>query len=116
MQGPMAGKKSKGRKPKPKPRAGRKRLRRYSPEFKENAVKLARRGDRPIKAVAAELGLPPATLYTWVYDYEHEHGSIAPEGETPGQELARLRKENERLRMEREILKKAATFFAKESE
>ena len=112
MQRPMAGKKSK----KPKPRAGRKRLRRYSLEFKENAVKLARRGDKPMKVVAAELGLPPATLYTWVHDYEHEDGSIAPEGETPEQELARLRKENERLRMEREILKKAATFFAKESE
>ena len=114
MQGPMAGKKNKGRKPKPK--AGRRRLRRYSPEFKENAVQLARRGDKPMKVVAAELGVPSATLYTWVYDYEHQHGSIAPEGETSEQELSRLRKENERLRMEREILKEAATFFAKESE
>lgn len=94
----------------------KRRQRRYSAEFKENAVKLARKGDRTIVAVAKELGVPSQTLYVWVSDYEHEHGTIAPGGETPEQELKRLRKEVERLREEREILKKAATFFAKESE
>ncbi len=78
---------------------GRKRKRRYSAEFREKAVKLARRGDRPMKAVAEALDVHPQTLYTWVYKYEGEHGSIAAEDETPEQELKRLRKENERLKV-----------------
>jgi transposase len=94
----------------------RKRKRRYSPEFKEKAVKLALRGDRPMVKVATELGVPSQTLYTWVWDYERDHGSVAPEGETLEQKVKRLEKDVARLEEEREILKKAATFFAKENE
>ena len=94
----------------------KRRPRRYTAEFKEKAVKLARRGDRSMAMVAKELGVPAKTLYGWVADYEHIHGSVAPENETPEQKVKRLEKEVELLREEREILKKAATFFAKESE
>jgi transposase len=109
---PMAAKKKDG---KGRPRQ-RRRHRRYPAEFRANAVKLAQRGDRPMAKIAAELGVPAATLYTWVWDVERDHGSVASEGETLEQKVKRLEKDNERLREERDILKKAATFFAKESE
>ena len=94
----------------------RKRPRRYSAEFKANAVELALRGDKTITKVATELGVPSQTLYVWVWKYEREHGTVAPEGETLEQEVKRLKKQVAILEEEREILKKAATFFAKETE
>lgn len=108
---PMSKQKKRKRRRPPKPV----RHRRYPPELKERAVELALRGDRTMKAVAVELSLPAKTLYRWVYEYEAEHGRPAPEGETPEEELKRLRKRVAQLEVDREILKKAATFFAKES-
>ena len=98
-------------------RSGRKRNRRYSPEFKFKAVQLAVRGDRTIRAVSDELGVPHQTLYVWVASYEREHGAPPPaDGETDAERIERLEKRVAQLEEEREILKKAATFFAKESE
>ena len=90
----------------------------YTAEFKESAVKLAIESDQPISRTADELGVNQNTLHTWISKY---HG---PQRQKVGQveeahlydELKRLRKENRRLTEERDILKKAAAYFAKESD
>ena len=83
----------------------------YSVEFRAEAVRLAQTGAKPINAIADELGVCRTTLRGWIAEVE----PTAPSGETPAQELGRLRKENRILQMERDILKKATAFFAKES-
>ena len=87
----------------------------YPEEFRREAIRLAQLGDRPHWKLAKELGISDVTLRTWL---KREKSA---KGERPGGlsadesvELYRLRDENARLRMEREILRKAAVFFAKE--
>jgi transposase-like protein len=95
-----------------------KRKRRYfSPEFKTEAVRLCQVGDRTIAKVAEDLDLTPSALRDWVRLAEVDAGSAPAEALTSGErgELAELRKRVKRLEMEREILKKAAAFFAKEN-
>jgi len=79
---------------------------------------MALQGDKSAKAVAEELGISPKTLYGWLRQYRQEHG-LRSEGdmrqESMEEELKRLRCENTRLKMEREILKKATAYFAKET-
>jgi transposase len=86
--------------------------RRFTPEFKAETVKLVKQGDRPMAAVAMELGISAKSVGEWVRIAE-ESGDSIPEDERA--ELRRLRKEVRELRMEREILAKATAFFAKES-
>jgi transposase len=88
--------------------------RKFTREFKVSAVKLVNeQGYSPAEA-ARSLGVDRASVRAWVGQYSAEAG-LAPTGEGAVQaELRRLRKENARLREEREILKKAAAFFAKE--
>lgn len=88
--------------------------RKYTREFKISAVQLVNeQGYSPCQA-AKSLGVDPASVRQWVRKFSQEKG-LAPRGEGAVQaELRRLRKENVQLRMEREILKKAAAFFAKE--
>jgi transposase len=88
--------------------------RKYTREFKLSAVKLVNeQGYSPAEA-ARSLGVDPATVRAWVAKFGTEAG-LEPTGEGAlGAELRRLRKENAQLRMEREILKKAAAFFARE--
>ena len=88
--------------------------RKFTREFKISAVKLVNeQGYSPCEA-ARSLGVDPASVREWVRKFSDEAG-LAPSGEGAVQaELRRLRKENAQLRMEREILKKAAAFFAKE--
>jgi transposase-like protein len=96
--------------------AKRKR-RSFTPQFKADAVKLCRVGDRSIAQVAKDLDLTETALREWVRRDEIEAGK-GPAGALTAaerEELQRLRRENKRLQMEREILKKAAAFFAKES-
>jgi transposase len=97
--------------------AKRKR-RSFSPEFKAEAVRLCKVGDRSIKQVAKDLDLTETALRNWVKRAEIDAGSGPPEALTSAEreELVRLRRELKRVTMEREILKAAATFFAKESE
>ena len=86
----------------------------YAPEFRAEAVRRVRKSDESLKAIAADLGIAPVTLRTWV-----EASRPKPEvslTEDERHELKRLRKEVRELRMEREILKKATAFFAKQSE
>jgi transposase len=94
-----------------------KRKRRFfSAEFKAEAVELVKRTGKTIPVVAQELDLTETTLREWVHRAEaptaaRSNGLCAPERE----ELQALRKEVRTLRMERDFLKKAAAFFAKES-
>ena len=92
----------------------------YNQEFRAEAVKLAREATRSGKkmlTVARNLGVHPNTLSEWLRrDDLREAGSGKnTEGLDPRAELEQLRKENRLLKMEREILKKAAAFFAKEN-
>jgi transposase-like protein len=95
-----------------------KNRRSFSREFKLEAVKLVKEGGMSIAAAAKDLGIGPTSLSRWVRQYEIDHGR-GPAGALTTEEkeeLTRLRRENRRLRIEREILKKATAFFAKEGE
>lgn len=96
----------------------RRKRRAFTPEFKAEAVRLCKVGDRTITQVAADLDLTETALRDWVKRAEIDAGNGPPGALTTEerQELARLRRDNKRLTMERDILKAAATFFAKESE
>jgi transposase len=88
--------------------------RRFTDEFKQQAVRLVLDEGKGVTAVARELDLVPSALGTWVQHAQADRtkgrtGLTSAERE----ELARLRKENRVLQEEREILKKAAAFFAK---
>lgn len=103
--------------------------RRYSPEFKANAVQLVETSEESIRAIAERLGVNQWTLRDWYRgDVSKRRKTKATEKArtenlTAEEKLAKLERENARLRkqvegleMDRAILKKAAAFFAKESE
>ena len=91
--------------------------RKVTKEFKQEAVRLAGLPNRTLAQVAEELGVPASSLYRWRQELARE-GADAFRGRgrlrTAEAELAALRRENDVLRMERDILKKAAAWFAKE--
>jgi transposase len=87
---------------------------RYTGEFREEAVRLALCGKYTRAQVARDLGVNIWTLKDWVESYRQGHGERSFRTETLEEENSRLRKENERLKQERDILKKAAAYFAKE--
>ena len=91
---------------------------RFTKDFKREAIRLWKSSGRPAAAVARELGLRRNHLYKWQDELEgHGEAAFPGSGNRPGSEneLDRLRRENTRLREERDILKKAAMYFAKES-
>ena len=92
--------------------AKRKTRRRFSDEFKSEAVKLVKQSNRSMADLAMELGISAKSIGEWVRKAE-ENGQAIEEDERV--ELRRLRKDVHELRMEREILKKATAFFAKEN-
>ena len=96
----------------------RRKRRAFTPEFKAEAVRLCKVGDRTVTQVAVDLDLTETALREWVKRADIDAGKGPPEALTTAEreEMARLRRENKRLTMERDILKAAATFFAKESE
>jgi transposase len=98
------------------------RRRRFTHEFKLEAVRLAAVGDQPVSAVARELGIRPEMLRRWTRQADSRVGQ-RPTDIFPGngkllsqdEEIRRLRRENTVLREERDILKKATAFFARDA-
>ena len=93
----------------------REKRRKFTPEFKSEAVRLVVDTSRPIAEVAREIGVHEGTLGNWVNQYRAEHTDDEPPLTLP--ERARLReleRENRELRMKTEFLGKAAAFFAQE--
>ena len=91
---------------------------RFSREFKREAVRLLEKGDKPVSALARELGVSRNRLYKWKAEVDaHGEEAFPGHGRRPESiaELERLKRENARLNEEVEILKKAAKYFAKES-
>lgn len=104
----------------------------YDEAFRADAVELVLKGERPVSQIAQDLGVNEWTLRGWYYKHpmvkRRRKGATARTAKAGGAETAeeklrrlereneRLRKENDSLRTDREILKKAAAFFAKENE
>lgn len=86
--------------------------RRFSKEFRADAVRLVVEQQLSTKQAAEDLGIGQTTLENWVRKHREEHQGEEL-AETERQELKRLQKENNTLRMERDILKKATALFAK---
>jgi transposase-like protein len=89
---------------------GKRTFKIYPEEFRRSSAKLAIESDKPISATAADLGINGVTLHGWVKKYYSANKSVKP---APGEidplvEIKRLKKENAQLKLEREILKKAA--------
>ena len=95
---------------------GRGKVRNYTVEFKQSSAKLAATSDQPVSRTAQDLGINVNTLHGWVNKF---HPNATPTNTNPSSddvqtELKRLRKENARLKQERDILKKASAYFASE--
>lgn len=92
--------------------------RQFTDAFKTEAVRLTRESGRPVAQVARELGVSDNVLYRW----RTEQHQVESQGRTrqavraEQDELTRLKRENETLRKERDFLKRAAAFFARESQ
>ncbi len=89
----------------------RRRRVRYTAEFKAEALRAVEQSSEPMRKIAADVGVTAKTLHQWVKASRPEPQEPLTEDERS--ELRRLRGENRRLQMERDILKKATAFFAK---
>jgi transposase len=87
----------------------------YTLEFRLEAVRLLRSSGRSVPQLAKELGVSPQTLRNWSTQLDIDEGKAEGLSSSEREELRRLRREVKVLTEEREILKKAAAFFAKES-
>src|SRR6266545_4247224 len=87
----------------------------HAPEFKAEVVELCRRGDRSVGQVARDLDLTETAVRAWVRQADIDAGRRGGLSTEERAELARLRRENRVLREERDILKRATAFFAKET-
>lgn len=91
------------------------RRRKYSPEYRDEAVKMVIETSRPIATVARDLNINEGTLGNWVAKYRIEHaGEEPPLTLSERARLRELEKEVRELRLEKEFLGKAASFFARE--
>jgi transposase len=88
----------------------------HPPEFRQRAVELARLGDKPVAALAKDLGISESCLRNWIAQADaDENGSATKLTSAEKKELAELRRKNRQLEMENEILKRAAAYFAREN-
>jgi len=88
----------------------------YPPQFRAEAVRLVRESGKPMAQIARDLGVSVESLRNWTRQAEIDAGEREGLTTAEREELTRLRRENRILREEREILKKAAAFFAKETD
>jgi transposase len=95
----------------------RRKRRSFTPEFRAEAVRLVREGSKSLPQVAKDLDLTESALRNWVREADGDAGKESAGALTGAEreELVRLRKEVRHLEMERDFLKKAAAFFAKET-
>jgi transposase-like protein len=93
----------------------RRTRRKFSDEFKRDAVEIVRVSGKPIAEVARELGIYDTTLGNWVNHDQVNRGEREGLSSAERLELSELRRENARLRMERELLKRAVAFWVTES-
>ena len=96
-----------------------KKRRKYPKEFKLEAVRLALESERSLAEVARDLGIAPALLHQWKQQLDQRDPATAFPGHGtpagPEDETRQLRRELEQVKQERDFLKKAAVFFARES-
>lgn len=95
----------------------KKKRKKHPEEFKREAVRLLEgRGERTVADVAASLGVAENLLHAWKRKFGGAAEQVRRErgGETPEDELKRLRRENAQLKQEREVLKKSVAFFARD--
>ena len=90
--------------------------RKFSDEFKRDAVEIVHSSGKSIAQVARELGIYDSTLGSWVKQDEINRGVRDGVTTAEREEVAELRRENARLRMERELLKRAVAFWVRESD
>ena len=95
--------------------AGTRKRRRFSEEFKRDAVEIVRTSDKSIAEVARELGIYDSSLGNWVRQDQIDRGEREGVSSNDKDRLLELERENARLRMERELLKRAVAFWVKES-
>ena len=88
----------------------------YPPEFRREALELLRVSGKPVSQIAKDLDVSEQTLYVWRRQADIDAGKREGLTTEEREELRALRKENRTLKMEKEILKKAAVFFAKETD
>jgi transposase len=94
---------------------GRSKNKNYTEEFKQSSAKLAATSDQPVSQTAKELGVNENTLHGWISKYHPKSNTNKTSENELEAELKRLRKDNIRLKQERDILKKAAAYFANET-
>ena len=87
---------------------------RYPPDFRQDVVAVARKGEAPLNQIAKDFGISEASLHNWLKKADVEDGVRPGLSEADAQELRALKKRNRVLEQEVEILKRAAAYFARE--
>ncbi len=87
----------------------------HPPEFRQRAIELARLGDKPVAQIAEDLGISDSCLRGWLARADIDEGRKAGLSSSERDELVTLRRESRTLKLENEILKRAAAFFAREN-